>query len=861
MVSIRYALRQLRRSPSFSLTVILTVALGVGANTAIFTLVHAAFLKSLPIPDPNSLYRVGDRDGWWTWDSFMSDDGDFYIFSYDLYRQLRDNTPEFDQLTAADAAPNNSFLVRKGSESARILPTEWVSGNYFTTLGIGAFVGRVFSDKDDVKGAAPVAVMSYAAWQAEYGGDDSILGTTVNIAGLPVTIIGITPPGFFGDRIRSRPPAMWLPLNLEPLIERETSGLHVPEHNWLSLIGRLRPGVSATSLQEKMSTTLRLWLGSQQAYTANGGSALIPKQHVAIVPGGHGFQGVQQEARQSLDMLSGFQGAQQEPRRGLYVLMSFSGLLLLITCANIANLLLARGAKRKAETSIRMALGAGRARLIQQLLTESLILSCLGGVAGLLVAKAGTQVILSLMFPSALRLPIETSPSLPVLAFAFLLSLVTGIAFGIAPAWITSGSNPAEALRGLGRTTASHASLPQKSLIVIQAALSVILLVAAGLLTKSVVNLQHQDFGIRTANRYVLHIDPFHAGYTPEKLPALCQALEQRFGSLPGVHSVGLTMRSPFELIRDMQEIFLEGQPHLPNQFFFTSINRVSPRFLETVAQPIIRGRGFTNADATSSHLVAVVNQGFANKYFPNEDPIGRHFGIYAQKYAGVFEIVGVVADAKYSHPRDEFQPMFFRPLTQQMNLASGYDEAQEVSSLYIGSIILLFRQEPHNVDSLVRQTLKDIDPNLAVIDIRSLDDQVSQNFAQERMIARLTMLFGALALLLACIGLYGITSYTVARRTSEIGLRMALGADRRGVLRLVMRGAFAPVFLGLGVGLPIALLGARLIADQLYKVRPYDPLSILIAVAVLSLAAGLAGFLPARRAATIDPMQALRTE
>ncbi len=841
----RYAIRRLIKSPGFSLTVIVTIALGIGANTAIFTLVHAVLLKSLPVVDPKTLYRIGDKDDCCVNSGYENDDGDFDLFSYELYRRFRDNMPEFEQLAAMQSG-ENTMNVRRGSEPAKAVETEYVSGNYFSTFGVGAFAGRVLSDNDDTAGSAPVAVMSYREWEAEYGGDASIVGSTFYIQGQPITIVGIAPPGFFGDRIRSRPPGIWIPLALEPAIEREGTLLHVAQSNWLYAVGRLKPGVSIGPLQEKISISLRNWLLTQEEYTHNGRSSLIPKQYVAITPAG-----------------SGIQNLQQQTGKGLYLLMTLSGLLLLIACANVANLLLARGTTRKAETSVRMALGAARGDLVRHMLTESILLACLGGLLGLAVAYGGTRIILSLAFPQAHNLPISTSPSLPVLGFAFLLSLVTGIIFGIVPAWITSHSDPAEALRGVNRTTRDRSSLPQKSLIVIQAALSLLLLLGAGLLTKSLNNLQHQNFGIQLANRYVVHVDPAGAGYTPEKLQALYQALEQRFESRPGVQSVGLALYSTLEGNNWSETVYVEGQPEPPPSVHHSaSWDRVSPGFFETVGEPVIRGRAFTDADTATSQMVAVVNQSFVKKYFPNEDPIGRHFGVFDHKFAGTFEIVGVVADAKYSDPRQEIKPMYFRPLTQQlMGVTQANDVMAEERSLYINSITLLFKSPPQNVDGMVRRTLADVDPNLTVIDLRSLEDQVGEHLGQERLMARLTMLFGLLALVLASVGLYGITSYAVARRTNEIGLRMALGADRSNVLRLVMRGAFAQVILGLVIGIPIAVLGARLVSDQLFKVRYFDPFSIAIAMGVLLLAAAVAGFIPATRAASIDPMKALRTE
>jgi predicted permease len=845
MQDIWVALRQFYKSPGFAITVVLTIALGIGANTAIFTLVHAILLKSLPVADPKTLFRVGDLDDCCVNGGFINDNGDFDLFSYELYKHFQETTPEFERLAAMQAGGEQK-TTRRGSEPAKSERAQYVSGNFFTTFGIGPFAGRMLTDADDTPGAAPAVVMSYQAWQSDYGSDPKVVGSTFYLQGQPATVVGIAPPGFFGDRIRSNPPALWIPLAMEPAIEGKNSILHVPDSNWLYAVGRMKPGVSVTALQDKMSGSLRQFLAAQPNYSRNGGSTIIPKQHVVIVPGGAGIQNLQKQTG-----------------KGLYLLMTISGLVLLVACANVANLLLARGTTRRADTSVRMALGAARSRLIRQMLTESLLLGCAGGLAGLAVAYAGTRMILALAFPDSPQLPIAASPSLAVLGFAFLLSLLTGVVFGVVPAWITSHSDPAEALRGANRSTRDRSSLPQRSLIVFQAALSLVLLVGAGLLTKSLRNMEHQKFGIQTANRYVLHLDPAGAGYKPETLPAFYRTLEDQFGSLPGVQSVGLALYSTLEGNNWGEDVFVDGRPAPgPNDHNGSSWDRVSNRFFETVGQPVLRGRGFTDQDTATSQKVAVVNQAFVKKFFPKEDPVGKHFGVFEQKYSSTFEIVGIVADAKYTNPRDEVRTMYFRPLTQTMTGLTDPNEAMaEGRGLYINSVTMFFRSEPQNLDATVRRTLANINPDLTVLDLHSLDYQVADNFTQERLIARLTMLFGGLALVLASVGLYGITSYQVARRTSEIGLRMALGADRGDVVQMVMRSAFVQAGLGLAIGVPIAIFGARAMADQLYGVRSYDPVSLLIAVVVLLGSATVAGFIPARRAANIEPMTALRTE
>jgi predicted permease len=846
MQDLKYAWRQLRQSPGFALTVVLTLALGIGANTAVFTLVHAVFLRSLPVADPGQLYRIGDKDDCCVDGGFIGDPaiGDFDIFSYDLYLHLKKSAPEFTQLAAMQSGIN-SYNLRRGNEPAKVELAEYVSGNYFTTFGVSAHAGRMMTASDDAQGAAPAVVMSYQAWVVDYGSDPSIVGSTFFIQGHPVTVIGIAHAGFFGDRVRDDPPALWLPLNLQPYLEGSDAYLHDAEANWLYAVGRLPDHTNLNALQQKISGALRNWLWTQPIYTKTGGDKLIPAQHV-ILAGASG----------------GIQNLQQQTGSGLKLLVVLSALVLCIACANIANLLLARGTARRAEISLRVALGAGRGRLVRQMLTESVLLSLIGGVTGLIVAYVGSRAILALAFPDATQLPIQASPSIPVLGFALALSFLTGIAFGIAPAWASSGPEPAEALRGGKRTTRDHAPLLQRSLVVLQAALSLVLLVGAGLLTQSLRRVEHQDFGLRTENRYVVQLHPDGAGYTRDRLPQLYEQMERRFAALPGVQHVGLALYSPLQGDNWSDCVSIQGRPQPGvNDDCSASWDRVSTDFFATVGQPIVRGRGFTAQDTATSPPVAVVSQAFVKYFFPHQDPIGQHFGTGGPGLEGSFEIVGVAKDAKYNNPRDDYRRFFFRPLTQQLTTYKNHMRQGEMRSMFIDSLLLDFQSPQPNVDRLVRKTLADIDPALTIETLRSMDVQVADNFNQERLIARLTGMFGLIALALAALGLYAVTAYAVARRTSEIGIRMALGATRISVVRMVLNSALLQIVLGLAIGVPATLIGSHLIASQLFGVSSYDPLIMGAAILILCVTAALAAMVPARRAASIEPMQALRTE
>jgi predicted permease len=837
---LRYAFRRLRQSPGFAVVCIVTLALGIGANTAIFTLVDAVMLKSLPVANPNELYRLGDNDNCCVNGGFQ---GDWSLYSYPLYVQFRDHTPEFAELAGFQADLTDLSARRAGaSGAAEPFRGEFVSGNYFVTFGVGAFAGRMITPDDDRPGAAPVAVISYRTWQQHFGGDPSLVGATVNVNTMPYTIAGIAPPGFFGDQVRADPPDFWLPLATEPALNGPGSILNHPGDQWLYAIGRVRPGTKPASIQSEVTVELQQWLGVQPDLQPRE-RADLGKQHIVVIPAGGGVKNLALETT-----------------AGLRLLMIISGLVLLIACANIANLLLARGAATRAETSIRMALGAPRRRLIRQIITESVLLALLGGLAGIYVAYAGTRTILALAFRGSHFVPIDATPSFTVLGFAFLLSLITGVVFGVAPAWITSRSDPADARRGAGRSTQDHSSLPQRSLVIVQVALSAILLVGAGLLTQSLRNLEKQSFGFETQGRLMIRVDPSLAGYTPEKLYGLYQELQNRLPQIPGVLSASYSLYSPMRGDNWSWGIHLEG--HAPDERNGASWDRVGPRYFETIGTRLLRGRAIGEDDTPTSRRVAVVNQKFARKFYPKGDAIGKHFGIGDASHAGDFEIVGIVQDTKYQGAREPANAMFFLPFLQTETDKNNpaYDTGM-VRSNYMGDIELRVAGRPEDLEASVRRALADINPNLTVLNMQSFGEQLSLNFNQDALIARLTELFGLLALVLACVGLYGVTSHSVARRTGEIGIRMALGANRAGVLGLVLRGALLQLGIGLALGIPLALALGQLMSSQLYGVKSYDPMILTLAVLVLAACAVFAGFVPAQRAASIDPMRALRTE
>ena len=836
---LHFALRQLRKTPSFTATAMLTLALGIGANAAIFTLVNAVLMKNLPVTDPKTLIRIGDTNDCCV-NAGAHDNGDYSLFPTETWLLLKKSIPEFEELAAMQAGFGYRPIIarREGDPAgARSVMGEFVSGNYFRTFGLRAQAGRLLTDTDDKAGAPMTAVMSYAAWQHNFAGESSVIGSTFWINTKPVTIVGITPPGFYGDRLSSDPPDFYLPIESMPVLAN-VAYVHNPDIQWLYVIGRVKPGVSLAALQQKVSALVKNSFAQTKTFSAGEGKALLSKVHVVLTPGGGGIQGLQEQYASNLRLL-----------------MIISGLVLLIACANIANLLLARGMGRRPEICLRTALGAQQGRIIRQLLTESVLLAVLSGIAGLAVAYAGTRTLLALAFSDAPSLPIHASPSVAVLGFAFGLSLLTGVLSGIAPAWFAAQADPADALRSGARTTGSGASLLQRGLVVLQAAMSLVLLVGAGLFAQSLNKLQHTNLRLDPTNRYIVHINPQAAGYTASQLEALYRTIEERFHAVPGVKKAGLSLYTPMEDNNWGTGIYVQGDP---DPHAGASVVKVSPEYFDSVGTHVLMGRGITEKDTPAGPAVAVVNQEFVKKFFDGRNPIGRHFGTGAAS-AGDFEIVGVVEDTVYASVRWKNHRMYFLPMLQRPASDKGPIDKDE--SLFAGAVVLETERPISQMAEITQRTLAGINPNLTIVKFQTFAEQIADQFTEERLVARLTAIFGAVALLLAAIGLYGVTAYAVARRTSEIGIRMALGANRAGVIAMVMRGAMIQIGIGLAIGIPVALLGVRYVESQLYEVKGIDAGVLMTAILTLAAAACIAGIIPARRAASTDPAQALRTE
>jgi len=841
-----FAFRQLRRTPGFTATVLLTLALGIGANSAVFTLVNAILLHNLPVTDPKTLVRIGDQDdccvngGW-------HDNGDYSLFATETYEMFRKNLPEFEELAAMESgyAWRPITVRRAGPQTvAKSVMGTFVSGNYFRVFGLSPAAGRLFVDADDQKGAAITAVMSYDAWQQDYAGDPGVVGSTFYINTKPATILGVAPKGFYGDRIDTNPPKYYLPMNtMDEVIGAPY--FNDPDTQWAYVIGRVRPGTSVPALQARASTLLKHEYALLKTFSDPRAKKALDRTHVVLTPGGGGIQNMQDDYKDHLKLLQWI-----------------AALVLLVACANIANLLLVRGMSRREELSIRAALGAQRSRIVRQLLTESVLLSAMGGLLGLAMSYLGAHALLALAFPHQQDMPITASPSPLVIGFAFGLSLVTGVLFGLAPAMMAARTQPADALRSNARTTAHGASLLQRGLVVLQAALSLVLLVAAGLFAQSLSKAENVDMRLDARNRYIAHINPQAAGYRNTEVEPLYQTIVDRFHAIPGVVKVGLATYTPMEENNWGSGVKVQGEPDLNKG---ASWVKGTAEYFDSVGTHVVMGRGFTTQDLLHAPSVAVVNQEFVKQFFGKRNPIGHHFGFDDPLHPGTdaaHEIVGVVEDTTYTSVYWKNHAMYFLPLTQPAGNASDPDyHLDKDQSMYAGAVVIQTARPVAGFEKVVRDTLASINPNLTVVKFQTFQQQIDDRFIEERLIARLTSLFGLLALLLAAIGLYGVTAYTVVRRTPEIGIRMALGAARSRVIGTVMRGVMLQTVIGLAIGIPVAIFCVRYVKSQLYETTGVNLPVMAMAIGVLVLAAAIAGLIPARRAASIDPVRALRIE
>jgi len=855
MADLKHVLRQLRRSPGFSLTAICTLALGIGATTAIFTLVHAVLLRSLPVADPASLFRVGDNEQCCVNGGlpvYQEPLNDWSLFSYLQYEQFRDHTPGFASLAAFESSGHQMAVRGAASDDTpRAWYGEFVSGNSFDTLGIRSYAGRLLQPADDANGAVPVAVISYRTWDQELGRNPSTIGSSLIVNGNAVTIVGIAPPGFYSERLSPKPPALWLPIHMLPAIRPVDARLmESGGQQWLNLIGRASPGANIAAIQAQMQVELRQFLESPLSELPSPERPLIPRQYLRLAPGGGGVQRMQAQYKGDL-----------------HLLMWIASFVLLIACANLANLMLVRSIAHRQQTAVRTALGATRSRLVQRALTECLVVALLGGLAGVVVAWGGAKLILDLAFRHD-PISISASPSPAVMAFAFAASLLTGLLFGVAPAWFAAHADPVEALRGANRATGRQTNLAQKGLVVAQVAISFVLLCAAGLLILSLQKLEHQQFGFDTEHRTIVQFNARTSGLKPDDLDLFYRRLNESISAIRGVSHVAWSGWSPMDGDNRSEDVYVEGQPVPPagSSVNLCSWVRVSPDYFTTIGTRLLQGRSFTDHDDRNAPGVAIVDEAFVKKYLHGEQPIGAHFGDWDGGHTDMYTIVGVVENGQYWAPSDvqENHPMYFLPAWQWPPLpattpnVSLYDGFL-IDTHYMGSLEIETYAAQPGLESLVSRALQQLNPNLMITQFQSFGQQVDFGFSQQQMIVRLTSLFGLVALALAAIGLYGVTAYAVAQRTSEIGIRMALGADRGNVRGMVLRGAFLQVGVGLLIGIPAALAAGRLMAAELFGVGLWNPLVLGTTMAMLIVVALIAAALPAQRAASVEPVQALR--
>jgi len=823
---LRYSLRGLRKSPMFTTVALLSLALGIGANTAVFSLMDQALLRSLPVKHPEQLVLLsapGPRRG-----SVNTSYDDKLTFSYPMYRDFRDRNPVFNGVMARFPI---SFSMSWHDQTERI-HGDLVSGNYFEVLGLNAAVGRTLTQDDDrTPGAHPVVVLSYGFWKRRFGADPGVLNQTITLNAHSLTIVGVAQAGFKSVGM-GEAADVFVPMMMRAQMSPDGGkDLDNRRSSWLNIFARLKPGISRQQAEAAMNALWKPILESEVKELGNASQTVrtnFVKRHLSLLPGG---KGVSAPLDSVIDAMS--------------VLMAMVGVLLLIACANVANLLIARATARQREIGIRLAMGASRVRLVRQLLVESLLLALGGGLLGLLAADWTGDALLRFLPNDFSTQGLSSHADTRILLFALALSIVTGIIFGIIPALQGTRSELATTLKdqATGVLGGFGTLRLRKSLVVTQVALSLLLLIGAGLFARSLYNVKSIDAGFRTDHLISFAIQPGLNGYGEERIRTLIEQLQDNISNLPGVRAASASELSLLSGDNEVSTISVIGYHEKEDEDMSSWHNYVGPGYFATLGMPLLAGRDFTKGDGPGAPKVAVVNETLAKYFFGNESPIGRRIQLRKE----TLEIVGVVCNGKTSDLREKDQRFFYAPAAQSK----------------MGTVTFYVRtaQDPSSITSTLRQAVRRQDANLPVFNIKTMERQIDESLSTDRLVAVLSAMFGVLATLLAAVGLYGVMAYMVVRRTREIGIRMALGADRRNVLRLVMKEVILLAGVGMGIAVVASLAMGRLIQSQLLGVSVRDPLVIASATGVLALVALFSGFLPAMRATRVDPLQALRYE
>ena len=831
---LRFALRQLRKAPIFTLVAVITLALGIGANTAVFTLLDQAVLRTLPVSHPDQLVRLrwtGDAPG--HFNSYGGDDTDY--FSYPMYRDLGDKNTVFQGLVAND----QQNVAVQWQNKPDMAACELVSGNYFEVLGLKPAMGRLILPSDEALNASPAVVLSFSYWKTHFGSDPRVIHQTLLINTQPFTIVGVAPPGFH-SMVAGSTEDVFVPLITKNLITPRWQDLEDRRSQWLTIAARLEPGVSRQRAEAGLAP---LW------------HALRAEEFKDFVHKDRWRKKFLDDSKlQVLDSARGFSPLRDQIGTPLMVLMGLVGLLILMACVNVSSLLLVRAAARAREISVRYAMGAGRWQIIRQLLIEGLVLGLLGGGLGLVLAPTVSQLLIRRMLGgSVTELPFDPNPDLRILVFAFALAFVVSLMFSLAPALRFFSPDLVNSLKQQSTTGTGGQLRFRRLSVAVQIGVSLLLLIGAGLFVRTLLNLRSVDVGFATDHLLGFGVNPRLAGYQPEQVQALSRRILQTLSALPGVRAVGATDDPELAHNDENGSVSIVGYNAREDEDMQAEQPWITPRYFSTMQVPLLAGRGFTDQDDARKPNVAIVNASFAQHYFGSAQNAFGHVvqfgaGPPGQEHKFDTEIVGVVGDTKHTGVRDPVRRTVYRPLFQ----------ASEPNYL---TFVVRTWQSPEAAESSVRAAMQQLDSKLALGQMRTMDEQVADDLASERLIALLSISFGVLAILLAGIGLYGVLAYATAQRTREIGIRMALGAQRTSVMRLVLSDVLWLAGISIVVTVPIALLLTRMVRSQLYGVSVTDPITIVLGVVMVGAVVLLSALLPARRAAATNPMQALRTE